>query len=58
MLHRMIGAALVVGTLMGAQAAGATTIVLANNPAPGDAFTNAGGLNQGQAIGATDWYYN
>jgi hypothetical protein len=58
MLYRMIGAALVVGTLVGAQAAGATTIVLANNPAPGDAFTNAGGSNQGQAVGATDWYYN
>jgi hypothetical protein len=58
MLHRMIGAALVVGTLVGAQAAGATTIVLANNPAPGDAFTNAGGSNQGQAVGATGWYYN
>jgi hypothetical protein len=58
MLHRMIGAALVVGTLVGAQAAGATTIVLANNPAPGDAFTNPGGSNQGQAVGATGWYYN
>jgi hypothetical protein len=58
MLHRMIGAALVVGTLVGAQAAGAATIVASNNPAPGDAFTNPGPTNQGQAVGATGWYYN
>jgi hypothetical protein len=58
MLHRMIGAALVVGTLVGAQAAAATTIVFANNPPPGDLFTNAGTANQGQAVGATGWYYN
>lgn len=34
------------------------TIVLANNPAPGDNFTNAGTTNQGQAVGSTGWYYN
>lgn len=39
-------------------AAGASTIVPANNTAPGDAFTNAGSTNQGQAIGTTGWYYN
>lgn len=34
------------------------TTVLSNNPAPGDTYTNAGGSNQGQAVGATGWYYN
>lgn len=38
----------------GAQAA----TVLSNNVAPGDAFTNAGGANQGQAVGVSGWYYN
>ncbi|WP_019013716.1 PEP-CTERM sorting domain-containing protein [Elioraea tepidiphila] len=38
--------------------AGAATIVTANNPAPGDSFTNAGPTNQGQAIGTSGWYYN
>lgn len=38
--------------------AGASTIVPANNPAPGDAFTNAGPTGQGQAIGTSGWYYN
>lgn len=38
----------------GAQAA----VVYANNSAPGDSFTNAGGANQGQAVGASGWYYN
>jgi len=33
-------------------------VVYANVAAPGDAFTNAGGSNQGQAIGASGWYYN
>jgi hypothetical protein len=32
--------------------------VFANNPTPGDSFTNAGGTNQGQAIGASGWFYN
>jgi hypothetical protein len=52
----MIGAALVVGTLVGAQAAGATTIVLANNPAPGDRFYSGSGVRI-QQVRATDWYY-
>lgn len=38
----------------GAQAA----VVYANNSAPGDSFTNASGANQGQAVGASGWYYN
>ncbi|KQQ87915.1 PEP-CTERM sorting domain-containing protein [Massilia sp. Leaf139] len=33
------------------------TEIYANNPAPGDAFTNAVG-DAGQAIGSTGWYYN
>lgn len=36
----------------------AATVVLSNNPSPGDAFTNAGPANQGQAVGASGWYYN
>lgn len=48
---------LMVATLsFGAQAAPLT--VHANNPAPGDSFTNPGGTNQGQAVGATGWVYN
>lgn len=39
-----------------ANAAQATEIY-ANNPAPGDAYTNNVG-DSGQAIGATGWYYN
>lgn len=38
--------------------ANAAAIVLSTNPLPGDAFTNAGPSNQGQAIGASSWYYN
>lgn len=33
------------------------TTVFPNNPG-GETFTNAGTSNQGQAIGATGWYYN
>lgn len=36
----------------------APVTVFANNPAPGDAYTNAGSSNQGQAVGASGWYYN
>lgn len=36
----------------------AAPIVLANNPAPGDAYTNAGASNQGQSVGASGWFYN
>lgn len=49
-----VAAAWAVITLNSANAA----TVLANNPAPGDAFTNASGINNGQAVGATGWYYN
>jgi len=34
------------------------TLVVANNVAPGDNFTNAGASNTGQAVGASGWYYN
>ena len=33
-------------------------VVVANNVSPGDSFTNAGGSNQGQAVGASGWFYN
>jgi len=36
----------------------AATIVLSNNPAPGDGYTNATTSNQGQAVGVTGWFYN
>jgi hypothetical protein len=43
---------------LGASAAGVQAmLVYPNNPA-GDAFTNAGGSNQGQAIGGSGWFYN
>lgn len=49
-----VAAALAALTLSSAHAA----TVLANNAAPGDAFSNAGSSNNGQAVGATGWYYN
>lgn len=36
----------------------AATIVLPNNPAPGDSYTNPTPSNQGQAVGASGWHYN
>ena len=50
-------AALFVTLLSAANVTYATT-VLANNPAPGDAFTNPTGVNVGQAVGSSGWYYN
>lgn len=44
---------LLLTTVGAAQAA----LVTPNNTG-GDVFTNAGGANQGQAIGSTGWYYN
>lgn len=43
--------------LCGAGAASAA-VVTSNSSAPGDSFGNAGGSNQGQAVGASGWYYN
>lgn len=34
------------------------TVVLANGALPGDSFTNVGVANQGQAVGASGWFYN
>lgn len=52
--------ALVAGlaALTGFGSAAMAATVYANGAAPGDAFTNAGTINQGQAVGATGWYYN
>jgi hypothetical protein len=45
--------------LVGAMASPAVAnTVFSNGLAPGDAFTNAGPSNQGQAIGASGWHYN
>jgi hypothetical protein len=43
--------------LYGAGAASAA-VVTSNLLAPGDSFSNAGPSNQGQAVGASGWYYN
>ena len=48
-LKLAIGAFALAITTVGAQAA----VVLSNNVVPGDTFSNAGGSNQGQAVGAT-----
>ena len=39
-------------------AAAQATVVFANGALPGDAFTNAGASNQGQAVGTSGWFYN
>ena len=52
-------AALLVGAFVFAGPVSAlAATVFANNPAPGDSFTNPGSTNQGQAIGTTGWHYN
>lgn len=56
-LSRILGAGLA-GLAFGAATSVNAAIVLANNPAPGDSYTNSGGSNKGQAVGATGWYYN
>lgn len=55
---RVFGVSLVSLVALGATSQGNAAVVLANNPAPGDSYTNAGGSNQGQAVGGTGWYYN
>lgn len=55
----MMRAIIATGTValwLGGAAQAAT--VYANNPAPGDSYTNAGSSNQGEAIGTTGWVYN
>lgn len=49
-----MGAMMALAVMAGVASAG---IVDANSPT-GDAFTNAGTSNQGQAVGASGWYYN
>jgi hypothetical protein len=58
MMHHRVALAALAAAGLTLGAAQAATIVPANDPAPGDAFTNASGTNQGQAVGATGWYYN
>lgn len=57
---RVTAAALLASTLLAGalSPAAIASTVFSNNPAPGDAFTNPGGSNQGQAVGATGWVYN
>lgn len=56
-MHLVCRQAIAALALCGAGAATAA-VVTANATAPGDSFTNAGGSNQGQAVGASGWYYN
>ncbi len=56
-MMRIVIAAGAAALFLGGSAEAAST-VFANNPAPGDAFTNVGPSNQGQAVGATGWVYN
>lgn len=51
-----IAAALTFAAALAAPAAHAGVVTASN--AGGDAFTNPTGTNQGQAIGASGWYYN
>jgi hypothetical protein len=44
--------------LLATTSAAHAATVLSNNPSPGDAYTNSSAANQGQAIGASGWYYN
>lgn len=56
------GAALAIAVTMSLPSSiahAATTVVIpSNNTSPGDSYTNPGPVNQGQAVGSTDWYYN
>ncbi|MBL8351573.1 MAG: PEP-CTERM sorting domain-containing protein [Burkholderiaceae bacterium] len=49
-----------VGAVLGMSVAGSVSAapVYANNASPGDTYTNASTTNQGQAVGASGWYYN
>lgn len=56
MTNRSVRGLVSVAALLAGTAAHA---VLVNpNAALGDAYTNAGGSNQGQAVGSSGWYYN
>ena len=58
MSSKIFSLALMTGLAAGAATGAHATLVYANNPAPGDAYSNASGSNQGQAIAGSDWYYN
>lgn len=49
---------LILAGLLGTANVASAATVLSNNPAPGDAYTNATVNNQGMAIAGSDWYYN
>ncbi len=53
MLQRALVASTILAALGLAYPAAAATIVLSNTSAPGDAFSNPGPSNQGQAVGAS-----
>lgn len=50
--------ALAAGVLGVVASTASGTVILSNNGAPGDNFTNAGTVLTGQAVGATGWHYN
>lgn len=56
MIDRTVRQVLVAAACVAGSASHAM-LVNPNNPG-GDAFTNAAGVNQGQAVGASGWYYN
>ncbi len=58
MLRHALVASTILATVGLSDPAAASTIVLSNTIAPGDAFSNSGPTNQGQAVGTSGWYYN
>jgi len=54
----MIRSASFAALVVSAGIANAQVTVYSNSAAPGDAFTNGGASNTGQAVGASGWYYN
>lgn len=56
MLKVLVSVVSVLGVTAAASATGVT--VYSNSGGTGDLFTNAGGTNTGQAVGASGWYYN
>lgn len=62
-VRRTMNVVAVLAVCIGLTFAGLTSkahadVVYANGASPGDAYTNAGGTNQGQAVGLSGWYYN
>lgn len=54
-MNRQVAIAIVSGLAI---ASGAAASIVNSNSPTGDSFTNAGGTNTGQAVGASGWYYN